>query len=358
MNPEKGTRTPRTTILANPAVELEVIPGLEPLAAQEAIETLGVEAAVVGEGRVAMDARPPLAMLSRLRVAVAAYVLMDFDVPRPLALLGHQALNRIVSSIREVRAASPDTFSTLRLSAAGADSRAFGRLKAELAAACGLEPADGEADLLIRIRRSSGARGWQVLIRTTPRPLSKRSWRVCDRPGALNATVASAMVGLEPGGPGERFINLACGSGTLLIERLGMGPARIAVGCDNDPAALKCAKENVQASGRTAVKLICTDARAMPFEDSSFDRAVVDLPYGMLVGDPAGARDLYPGLLREAARVTRSGGSLVAITARKTWLDAALASTPGAWEARRVVPIRVPYASGTFAAHIFELHRR
>src|SRR5207302_4929243 len=93
------------------------------------------------------------------------------------------------------------------------------------------------------------AGGWETLVRLSPRPLSARPWRVCNLPGALDATAASAIARLAGPRPDERYLNLASGSGTLLIERLALGPAGPAVGVELDPRALDCARRNLDASG-------------------------------------------------------------------------------------------------------------
>ena len=89
-------------------------------------------------------------------------------------------------------------------------------------------------------------------MRLSPRPLTARAWRVCNLPGALNAVVAHAMVALSAPNPADRYLNLACGSGTLLVERLALGPARLAVGCDNAAGPLDCARANLRAAGLRA----------------------------------------------------------------------------------------------------------
>src|SRR5438046_2091478 len=78
--------------------------------------------------------------------------------------------------------------------------------------------------------------GWEALVRLTPRPLAARAWRVCNLPGALDATAAHAMARWSTRAPDERLVNLACGSGTLLVERLALGPAAVALGVDRDEA--------------------------------------------------------------------------------------------------------------------------
>ncbi|PZS02444.1 MAG: hypothetical protein DLM69_04080, partial [Candidatus Chloroheliales bacterium] len=193
------------------------------------------------------------------------------------------------------------TFATLRLSAAGEESAVMSRLRDELAARFDLRPASDEGDLLLRLRpaaplptsprprRGEGdniappnpllqgksaphpssqateqgkqrfastnsnlkpqtsALGWEVLTRISPRPLVTRAWRVSNMPGALNATVAYAMVKLTKPRPDDVFLNLACGSGSLLIERLATVRARLAIGCDIDRAALNHAAANLAA---------------------------------------------------------------------------------------------------------------
>ena len=63
----------------------------------------------------------------------------------------------------------------------------------------------------------------------------------CDLRGALNASVAYVMATLAEPHRTERFVNLLCGSATLLIERLSLGPARLALGVDSSEPALACA---------------------------------------------------------------------------------------------------------------------
>src|SRR5690625_5498492 len=54
-------------------------------------------------------------------------------------------------------------------------------------------PVDPEGDLLVRVRRGPGRPGtWQVLIRTTPRPLATRAWRTVNYPGADRAAARSS----------------------------------------------------------------------------------------------------------------------------------------------------------------------
>ena len=225
-------------------VEFDVLEGLEPYALEEIRACCGRACSLVAlyPGRIRVQFTGDLRALFRLRSVVAAYLIVTYDVPRPRALLGHQHLTRLLMTLDLVRSLTkPEHYRTLRLSAAGSDSSVMTRLKETLAAHTGLALADDEGDLLIRLRRAGSNGGWEVLVRLSPRPLATRAWRVCNWPGALNATLASVMMRLTHPSVSDRVLNLACGSGTLLIERLFLAPARLAIGCDPDQRALQCA---------------------------------------------------------------------------------------------------------------------
>ena len=158
--------------------------------------------------------------------------------------------------------------------------------------------------------------------------------------------------------PSSRFLNLACGSGTLLIERLALGPSRLAIGVDNDPAALECAAANLAASGyERQIRLFRADVTRLPFPTNTFDTLVVDLPYGMLHGTRRENETFYPAVLAEAARVAAPGALFVGITTSKRVFDAAIAEVQSVWTPRQTYPLKVPFRSGYIYPAIFALER-
>jgi tRNA (guanine6-N2)-methyltransferase len=254
---------------------------------------------------------------------VAVYGVQYFAIPRPKALLGNQQFGELSGAIAAViDLAPPGAYATLRLSAAGEDSGVLTRLKDQIAQRFGLTVAAEEGDLLIRLRRPSlrrdsarGGDGWETLVRLSPRPLATRAWRVCNWPGALNASLAHAMIMLAEPAPEDVVLNVACGSGTLLIERLLAGRARIAIGCDTDAAALDCARSNVQAAGlEQQARLEGWDAGALPLDDASVSMICADLPFGQLVGSHRENQEFYPRVFAEATRVAQPGARMVLIT--------------------------------------------
>ena len=259
------------------------------------------------EGAVAFRFVGDAARLSGLKTVTSVYEVLTFAVPRPKALLGHEHLSRLTNAV----AALHGQFSSFRLSAAGDDSAVFKRLGSELSKTTGLVQSAGtqetEGDLLVRVRRAP-KNGWEVLLRLTPRPLSARTWRVCNLPGGLNAALAAVMVGLAEIKSGERVFNPMCGSGTLLIEAgLGAEPGTITLkGCDQAPAAVACSAQNVAAAG-LAAELFEADAAATGLTENSLDVVLSDPPWGDAVGTHKDNAALYPALLAECARIAAPG---------------------------------------------------
>ena len=232
------------------------------------------------------------------------------------------------------------------------------RLRGDIAAATRLDEQADDAHLNLAIRRSSSGDGWEVLVRLSPMPLSARTWRVCNRPDALNATIAHAMVVLPGHSGDDRFLNLGCGSGTLLIERAAAGPFARAVGLDIDPEAIACTQRNLSAAGTLhKVELLRGDIHSPPLPDRSFDTAVADLPFGMLANTDVGLDRLYEAALREAARLVVEDGSFTVITARRKLFEDTLARHAESWKRTAEVPLRVSFHRGYIAPSVYLLRR-
>ncbi|MGF1504326.1 MAG: methyltransferase domain-containing protein, partial [Anaerolineae bacterium] len=263
--------------------EAEVLPGLKSFATAELrsipnvqVHQTSAEAAIVFEGSHQPE------VFNQLRTVVAVYRVLHFAVPRPKALLGHQHFTALTAEIHRIRSANPSgAFSTFRISAAGSDSSVFRRLRAALAEHLHLTDSPDEADLLLRVRPALHRDGWEVLVRTTPRPLATRGYRLRDMRGALNATIAAVMV--RQAGWAERVCNIACGTATLLIEWAAVYPGTQAIGVDTNREVLHMAAENAAAAS-VRPALIEADASALPFADRAFEVLLADLPWGQAVG--------------------------------------------------------------------------
>ncbi|MEI7643635.1 MAG: methyltransferase domain-containing protein [Chloroflexales bacterium] len=338
-------------------IEVMTAEGLE-LIARDELRGLGPSARPDRDGPpgvIGVDYAGELRALLGLRTVQTVYLVRAFPVPRPKALLGDEYFRAVLASIDKVRRLHPPgAFASLFLSAAGAESTVLTRLKAEIAAATGLRVGTDDGDLLLRLRRAADGVGWELLVRLSPRPLATRPWRVCNREGALNGAVASAMARLTAPAPDDRFLNIGCGSASLLIERLLIGPARRAFGCDIDPAALECARTNIAAADLTArCELHPWDATRLPLHSASVDAICADLPFGHLVGSHAENLSLYPALLSEAARVARPGAHCVLLSHEVRLMERLIAERPE-WGLHSALRIDL----GGLHPRIFVLERR
>lgn len=325
--------------------EAEVVTGLKDTAAAELVKKFGdsvqlLEKAKAEEIPFGYDGDLP--PLDSLNMTLAVYLVQHYAIPRPQALLGHQHFTQLVKLISTIRSMHPaGTFRTFRISAAGSESSVFQRIRDEIARATGLTYDEDEAHLLLRVRKADIHRdGWEVLLRLTPRPLSARDWRVCNLEGALNATIASAMIEMTAPRPDDRVFNLMCGSGTLLIERLRRAPAAVVGGCDTDLIALRCATDNlITARFAQEAELFEMDATRLDLPDACIDMICADLPWGQLVGSHEDNVYLYPKVLAEAGRIAAPGARAVFITHEIRLMEAVLRDCADVWALQQEVMV-------------------
>jgi 23S rRNA G2445 N2-methylase RlmL len=318
--------------------ELETTEGLEFVTKDELLTLCGgsVSRIDVGDSYVQFDFQGNLKQLLKLKTAVAAYLLLPYDVPRPKALLGHEHFTRLIDTVKLIQTLG-DSYNSLHISAAGSDSSVMNRIKQQLAEQSGLEIDESGGDLFIRIRRAKI--GWEVLLRISKRPLATRSWRVRDMEGALNAPLAHAIMRLTRPSMTDGILNLVCGSATLMIERLELMPAKRLIGCDNSPYALGIARANLNAAKQMAnIDLLQADVLALPFGSNCFNILCADLPFGQLVGSHEENISLYPALLKEAARVGKIGAVFTVITHEVRLMEQLLQDN-SCWHVENVIKV-------------------
>lgn len=285
-------------------------PGLLPALIDE-IEALGIAYEVVAQRHSVITAPPRDGVVRQVRCAQSEFVVLSFAVPRPKALLGQQYFDEITRTAQTIM--RMHSFTTLQIDAAGSDSTVMQRIATELSQRLHLTVVATEGEFVVRIRPFQG--GWQVLLRTTPRPLGTRQWRVCNMPGALNAVVAAAMVRWAGVYQDDRILNIGAGSATLLIERALVAPAAQLIGCDIAQEALACAAQNIAAANlQDRIHINDWDATNVPLPDHSIDLIMADLPFGQLIGTHQRNTALYPAVISECQRLLSPHGRMVLIS--------------------------------------------
>jgi SAM-dependent methyltransferase len=109
-------------------------------------------------------------------------------------------------------------------------------------------------------------------------------------PVALEAVVLAGVA------PGERVLDVACGTGNGAVAAVDRGA--LATGTDLEPALLQLARERAP-----EIDFVTADAAALPFDDGAFD-VVLSLFGVMYAPDHARAA-------RELVRVSKPGGRIV-----------------------------------------------
>ncbi|HET7460322.1 MAG TPA: class I SAM-dependent methyltransferase [Longimicrobium sp.] len=102
--------------------------------------------------------------------------------------------------------------------------------------------------------------------------------------------------------PGDRVLDVGCGTGSLVVLLKRMQPGAEVVGLDPDPGALAIARRKAGRAGVT-VQLDQGSADALPYGDGTFDRVLSSLMYHHLRGAQK------EQMLREVRRVLKPGGT-------------------------------------------------
>jgi SAM-dependent methyltransferase len=163
---------------------------------------------------------------------------------------------------------------------------------------------------------------------------------------AEHAEVYDASVGgyqaalLEAVGaqPGERILDVGCGSGRVALDLVDGTPGTSAVGVDLSSAQLELARRHGHG---LPVEFVQADAQVHDFGEASYD-VVVSRTGTMFFGDAAAA-------FANLARATKPGGRLVILVWRGIGENEWLREIFGALRLDRGLPSPPPGAPGPFA---------
>lgn len=104
--------------------------------------------------------------------------------------------------------------------------------------------------------------------------------------------------------PGQRILDLGCGTGTLAVLIKETEPGAEVHGLDADPEILARARSKAEEHGGQEVSFVQGLSSELPYEDESFDRVVTSLFFHHLT------REVKLRTAAEIARVLEPGGEL------------------------------------------------
>ena len=184
-------------------------------------------------------------------------------------------------------------------------------------------------------------------MRLSDRTMRHRSYKHEHLPASIRPTVAAAMVRLADLKPNQTVLDPMCGAGTLLAEAILCTKGKISsdggawklrcLGGDIDPSHVRAAQANLRQFDITDLR--SWDARAMPLEDESVDRIVSNPPFGKQLSTPEEIGPLYREVVFEMDRVMRPGGKAVLIVSDGRALRDAVERV--GWKQQRQVQVRM-----------------
>lgn len=223
--------------------------------------------------------------------------------------------------VNEVIKKQPKAFKTFKISCAGADSPEVKDISKYIESEYKLKQNLG-ADLKINIAKVNNL--WEIGVQLTPRPLSVRDYRVSNMSGAMDPTIAYALNSLCEIENKKTYLNVFCGSATLLIEAgLSFKNLNKLVGFDNSKTNLSMAYKNIISAGLIKkIQLFEKDIFSFP-QMGEFDVIVADLPFGMKISKNENLDKLYRAFLDYSARALDVNGTLGVYTSEvKTFQQA------------------------------------
>jgi len=163
-----------------------------------------------------------------------------------------------------------------------------------------------------------------VGVQRTRKSLSRRHPRLYNPRAALKANVAYALLRLARLEDARTLLDPFCGSGSILLEAAQVWPSLEIRGSDFAAAAVRGARDNVEAAkvGRP-IAIEQADARHLEelYPAEYFDAVVTNPPFGVRLGRGLDFYAFYRQVLQQSARVLVPGGRLVLLARKRGVLD-------------------------------------
>jgi 23S rRNA G2445 N2-methylase RlmL len=333
-----------------------VLPGLEPIAADEIQRDFGGVVRKTGPGLVVFRVPEIDASLLQVRTVEDVFLLawgtdqLSYraeDLERIRRWTAREVdwdrLLRLHHAVRPKPKGKP----TYRLVAQMTGTHGYRRIDARDALARGLEgklPATwrhAEENAAVEIWLTIHGATAYCGMRLSDRIMRHRTYKMEHIAASLRPTLAAALVRLADIKPNQVILDPMCGAGTILAEVLDAARARdlpVQVwGGDRDAAALRAAGPNLRRLGHAV--LARWDATRLPLPDQSVDRLISNPPFGKQLGRQEDIGRLYERMVREYDRVLRPFARAVLLVGDFGLLTVAVQGV--AWKVLQQVRVRI-----------------
>jgi 23S rRNA G2445 N2-methylase RlmL len=341
---------------AAPACYAVVLPGLEPVAAEELEHTFGADVKKTSGGMVVFRIPEIDRSLLRLRTTEDVFLLAWGTDDLTYRAQDLRSIERWTArdanwdqllKIHHAVRPKPSGKPTYRLVTQMTGEHGYRRVDAGKALAKGLAgklPAswrhadeNASVEIWLTIQGKMAVCG----LRLSDRTMRHRRYKLEHIPASLRPTMAAAMVRLAETRLGHTVVDPMCGAGTILAEQLEALPRAerdraVLLGGDLDMEAIRNARANLRNLSEVPVQR--WDALALPLPDNSVDRIISNPPFGKQLGEPEEMAPLYRKMAREYDRVLRRGGRAVLLVAD---FEALKQAAPRRWKLARKLPVRV-----------------
>lgn len=291
--------------------------------------------------------------LFELRTVSHVYLCTAHALYTPAYIARHKSL--LGGLIESVITVSPDVFKTYHISCAGKQSLEVGAIESYIQETFGLAPSY-PSDLSIALAKEG--RLWCIRIELSSRPLSVRPYKVATAPGAMDPTIACALLMQAGLGAGDRVLNLCSGTGTILIEAsLIESHLDRLDGIESDKHMITRAIRATDHVGMLR-HITYTHTRFQewhPEAGIAYTVVVADLPFGMQIGKGSDLLVLYKDLCACALKVLDLGGRLAVYTAQKALWQQAVESFPE-FTLSYATTLKQPTGAGYLTTGIYVYH--
>jgi 23S rRNA G2445 N2-methylase RlmL len=313
-----------------PACYAVVLPGLEPVAADEIERDLGGEVKRTARGLVVFRLPEIDARILQLRTTEDVFLLAwgtdqlshrAVDLDRIRQWTSREADWPLLLRLHHAVRPKPKGKPTYRLVAQMTGSHCYRRVDAREALARGLA---GKIPVSWRhVEENAAVEIWLTIhgttavcgLRLSDRTMRHRTYKLEHLPASLRPTLAAALVRLAEVKPGQVVLDPMCGAGTILADLSQVLPRfqpPLLLGGDREPAAVRAAAANLRRLTRP--RLVRWDATRLPLGPESVDRLISNPPFGKQLGQPEEMGPLYQAMVQEYDRVLRPGGRAVLLT--------------------------------------------